>query len=69
MSLFISFIGFFNFCLLSGNKEKLIYLFETGGIIKSKLNEILTDCLMILLNCCIMKSDKKFNKIGFLVHI
>lgn len=60
MSLFISFIGFVNFCLLSGNKEKQIYLLETGGrIIKSKLNEILTDCLMILLNCCFMKSDKK----------
>lgn len=54
MSLFISFIGFVNFCLLSGNKEKQIYLFETGGIIKSKLNEILTDCLMILLNCFVL---------------
>lgn len=54
MSLFISFIGFVNFCLLSGNKVKQIYLFETRGIIKSKLNEILTDCLMILLNCFVL---------------
>lgn len=54
MSLFISVIGFVNFCLLSGNKEIPNYLFESVGIIKSKLNEILTDCLMILLNCFVL---------------